>query len=384
MKVRPLALVLLAVVAVVGVACSSDDETPTATLTPRTPTATTSVEPTGTETGVVPTESATETPTATGTPTETATPTSTATATPTGTPTETPAATVSATPTPPVGPSYDDQSDPVAALASLYDAINRGEFARAYDYWEEPPAASVEDFEAGYADTAAVQLVVGVPVVEDPGAGNVFAAIPSLLVSTHTDGSQETFVGCYTMHTTNPDVDPGEDAGKWRIRSAEVAPASGNETSQLESACADYAPVTDAGEYVNRESGVGVVASLFNAINRGAFEEAYGYWEEAPGGQTEQEFEEGYADTEDVAVAVIPPTFIEGAAGSLYASIPTLLTVTKTDGSTAYFAGCYVTRRTNEGVSADPDAVLWRLYRGDVASVPDADAARLVGVCEGR
>lgn len=388
MKILPLGLSLIASAALLAAACSSDDATPTVTLTPRTPTSTasasptgTSTEPTGTATGTetaTPTESATETSTATGTATESPTPTSTGTATPTESPTRTP----SATPTPPVGPSYDDQSDPVTALASLYDAINRGEFDRAYNYWQDKPAATVEDFAAGYADTASVQLVIGVPVVEDPGAGNVFASIPALLVSTHTDGSQETFAGCYTMHTTNPGIDPSPDAGKWKIRSAEVAPASTRGTGQLESACADYAPAKDPHEYADRKSGVGVVASLFNAINRGAFQDAYGYWEEPPGGQTEQQFEAGYADTKEVDVAVIPPTFTEGAAGSLYASVPTLLIVTKTDGSTEYFAGCYVTRRTNDGISDDPDAVLWRLYQGNVASVPDADATRLLGVCD--
>jgi len=129
--------------------------------------------------------------------------------------------------------SYADQNTPVDLLASFYNAINRQEYQRAYGYWENPPT-SIDQFTQGYADTASVQLIVQLPAFVDAGAGNLHANIPTVLVATKHDGSQQLFVGCYTTHKVNiqPDV--------WHLARAIVAPAAASLdiSSTLTQACA--------------------------------------------------------------------------------------------------------------------------------------------------
>ena len=53
-------------------------------------------------------------------------------------------------------PRYlDDRSDAVSALRSLFNAINRKEYVRAYSYWEAGAQGlpSFDRFQTGYADT---------------------------------------------------------------------------------------------------------------------------------------------------------------------------------------------------------------------------------------
>ena len=56
----------------------------------------------------------------------------------------------------------DDRSGPVEVLASLFNAVNRKEYVRAYSYWENagtnPEVAPFDQFQKGYAETESVQL----------------------------------------------------------------------------------------------------------------------------------------------------------------------------------------------------------------------------------
>ncbi len=42
--------------------------------------------------------------------------------------------------------AYDNPNSPVDLLASYYNAINRGEYQRAYNYWQNAPADSYTSF----------------------------------------------------------------------------------------------------------------------------------------------------------------------------------------------------------------------------------------------
>jgi len=119
----------------------------------------------------------------------------------------------------PSTPSYASQDSPTDLLASFYNAINRQEYQRAYGYWESPPSG-YDQFVQGYADTASVQLIVQLPAFIDVGAGNAYANIPTVLIATKRDGSQQTFAGCYTTHKVNiqPDV--------WHLARARIALAA--------------------------------------------------------------------------------------------------------------------------------------------------------------
>jgi hypothetical protein len=94
-------------------------------------------------------------------------------------------------------------------LSSFYDAVNRREYARAFSYWEPEAAARelppFDQFMLGYADTMSVDLTIG-DVGTGVGAGQLYFTVPVALVSTLTDGSQQTFIGCYTLHLSRPQL----------------------------------------------------------------------------------------------------------------------------------------------------------------------------------
>jgi hypothetical protein len=109
---------------------------------------------------------------------------------------------------PPLGANnyFDDRSSPVKVLSSLFNAINRKEYARAYSYWEAGgKVASFEDFENGYTNTASVALRTGT-VQSDAGAGQLHYSVPVTLKARSSDGTSQTFVGCYLLHLANPGI----------------------------------------------------------------------------------------------------------------------------------------------------------------------------------
>jgi len=134
---------------------------------------------------------------------------------------------------------------------------------------------------------------------------------------------------------------------------------------------------TTAGEtpfYEHRDTAVNALKSYYNAINRKEYERAYSYFSGAPNPVPElappyPEFVAGYSDTVSVTLAVGKET-TGAAAGSLYSSMPVVLTAKKTDGSTAVFAGCYTLRRANEGVSPNPEDELWHIYSAQISAAP--------------
>ena len=99
----------------------------------------------------------------------------------------------------------DDRSDGVQVVRSLFNAVNRHEYARAYGYWE-PNAAQLppfDQFQQGYANTQSVQLTTGTPT-RDQGAGQTYYRVPVTLVSQLANGTTQTFVGCYILHLGSP------------------------------------------------------------------------------------------------------------------------------------------------------------------------------------
>jgi hypothetical protein len=123
-------------------------------------------------------------------------------------------------------PGYlDDRSTPEAVISSYYDAVNRREYSRAYSYWE--PAAAERElppfdvFASGYADTVAVDLTLG-DVGSGAGAGQLYYTVPVTLVASMSDGSIQTFVGCYTLHLGRPQLQAVPPFQPLGIQSASV------------------------------------------------------------------------------------------------------------------------------------------------------------------
>jgi hypothetical protein len=128
-----------------------------------------------------------------------------------------------------------------------------------------------------------------------------------------------------------------------------------------------------APKYDDRSDPVRLLTAYYNAVNRQEYQRAYGYWESPPRAQTLAQFTQGYATTKDVLLAVNSPTQFEGAAGSAYTSIPTVLVATHKDGSVHTFAGCYVARRSNVQDTG------WHIYSASIKETPaNASAAALL------
>jgi hypothetical protein len=367
---------LIVMVALTG--CVPGGSTPaTATM----PAATTAAPATPT---VAPTEVPTEAPSATAPP---ATNTVESTAIP---PTE-PAATETATGGLPPDDYRDDRSNAVAVLESYVNALNRKEYARAYGYWEENGEVEpFADFAAGFAETEAVTLETGA-LGGEGAAGNLFYTVPATLHATHSDGNTQTFVGCYTLHVSQPAVQATPPFRPLGIRSATLTEAAaGADTAALMAAtCPPAVPLTPeptppAGEvgaayYIDdRSDPAAVLRSLFNALNRHEYLRAYSYWKEGSDVGSFADFEAGYADTATVELETGEPTGDAGA-GQFNYLVPVTLRVETTGGETQTFVGCYALHLSNPGIQVDPPFVPLGIRAADVQPVAaGADPAALM------
>jgi hypothetical protein len=138
-------------------------------------------------------------------------------------------------------PDYlDDRSTPEALVKSLYNAIDRKEYARAYSYFSPPPAKSLEDYTKGFADTASVDVVTGTASSEG-AAGSVFYSLPVAIRAVDTSGADKVFAGCYTLRLANPQIQ-AEDFKPLHIEKGTLKPAEGPLEEALPERCGDGPP----------------------------------------------------------------------------------------------------------------------------------------------
>jgi hypothetical protein len=103
-------------------------------------------------------------------------------------------------------PAYlDDRSTAEAVIRSLYNAIDRKEYARAYGYFNARTAPAYEKFAAGYADTESVDVAIG-KVSAEGAAGSTYWAAPVAIRAHKTKGGTAIFAGCYTLRLAQPAI----------------------------------------------------------------------------------------------------------------------------------------------------------------------------------
>lgn len=110
-------------------------------------------------------------------------------------------------------PAYqDDRSSPAALVQSLYNAINREEYLRAWSYYGTNVSAQADDdaayadyeaFKKGYEETLAVTLLTG-EASEEGAAGTTYYYLPVAIDATNHDGSRAQFAGCFTLKQAQP------------------------------------------------------------------------------------------------------------------------------------------------------------------------------------
>jgi hypothetical protein len=337
----------------------------------------------------VPTDTLPPAPTATFAPTTAATAT-TAPSTPALTPTAgSPGATL---------PDYlYDRSTPSGLILSLFNAINRKEYLRAYSYWENPPTNSsigtFDQFQQGYQATDSVQVSLG-KISANAGAGQVYYSVPAVLKALTTSGQTQTFAGCYIVHLSQPAIQTAPPFHPLAVSSAAVKPAdnAADPNGLLPGACPSEGgspspvPTTDpntvaASNYLDdRSTAVQVLRSLFNAVNRKEYARAYAYWQN-PGTANNvppfAQFQQGYQNTASVEATFGALTDDIGA-GQIRFYVPITLTVLTTDGKTQLFAGCYQLHLSQPAVQALPPFQPLGIERASVQGVAiGADTAGL-------
>lgn len=138
-------------------------------------------------------------------------------------------------------PYQDDRSSAAALVKSLYNAVNRREYARAWSYFgERKPASDLQSFARGYATTERVDVETG-EVSEEGAAGSVFFSVPVALRATGTDGRQHVFAGCYTARLVNPAMQTDSFA-PMLIEKGSLKPADGSLSEVLPAHCGDGPP----------------------------------------------------------------------------------------------------------------------------------------------
>ena len=90
-------------------------------------------------------------------------------------------------------------------ISSLLNSLNRKEYVRAYSYWQNPSTTigTYTSYAAGFSDTGVVTAVFGT-VTSDAGAGQYNYKVPMAMKVTTPTNTKQTFVGCYTLHLSNP------------------------------------------------------------------------------------------------------------------------------------------------------------------------------------
>jgi heat shock protein HslJ len=130
-------------------------------------------------------------------------------------------------------------------------------------------------------------------------------------------------------------------------------------------------PEPENGAQDNRNDPLTTLASYYSAINARDYRRAFRFWDSPP--SSFDQFARGFADTDRVRLLVDPATGVEGAAGSVFAQIPTIVIATTRSGNERVFAGCYVMRRSNVQDRG------WQIYRADISAVePSTRLSRIL------
>lgn len=117
----------------------------------------------------------------------------------------------------------DDRSTPETLVQSYYNAINQKQYTRAYGYFSKGFAPKgYENWVNGYGETKSVSVQFG-STQPDPGAGQIYWALPVAIAALSTDGSTKVYSGCYTIHLTNPGMQTDPPFQSMSINSAKLS-----------------------------------------------------------------------------------------------------------------------------------------------------------------
>ncbi|MBV9791297.1 MAG: hypothetical protein JOZ51_24085 [Chloroflexi bacterium] len=214
----------------------------------------------------------------------------------------------------------------VQTVVTYYDAINRRSFAEAYAQWANNGAASnqtQEQFTEGFDNTVRVSLLLGNPKV-----------LSADLVEVPV-----TILGVINVPRGNPDQQVQQFQGSYRVQ------RFGNTWKLASAALGPFNGPLPPSQFA---SPINLLQSYYAAINDRQFARAYTYWNNL--GQASNlsfgDFQQGFATTGQVAITLGTPE-AEGAAGSIYITVPIVIVATQNDRSVRTYCGDYTLRGLN-------------------------------------
>ncbi|PYE89666.1 hypothetical protein C7477_103175 [Phyllobacterium leguminum] len=108
-----------------------------------------------------------------------------------------------------------------------------------------------------------------------------------------------------------------------------------------------------AGYLDDRSSPEALIRSYYNAVNRQEYARAYSYYSEEGREPDFDKYAKGYQNTKSVEIK-LGKAQPDGAAGSIYWSLPIAVKSVSTDGKDTVFTGCYTLRLANPANQAVP------------------------------
>ncbi|MEX6508311.1 hypothetical protein [Jiella sp. M17.18] len=121
----------------------------------------------------------------------------------------------------------DNRSTAVTLVRSLYNAVNRHEYLRAWSYFADSAGqGSFDSFAKGYENTKKVRVKFGKPM-DDGAAGSIYTNLPVVVEATTTDGKKTVFSGCYETRLVQPAVQATPPFKPLQIVKAKLQPATG-------------------------------------------------------------------------------------------------------------------------------------------------------------
>jgi len=138
-------------------------------------------------------------------------------------------------------PYLDDRSSPEAVVRSLYNAIGRHDYARAWSYFgDAKPAKDFDSFAKGYDNTESIELKVG-NISEEGAAGSIYYGVPVAIRAADKKGEQTVFAGCYTLRQVNAEIqEPPFDP--IHIEKGELKPSTTGLDEAVPESCGDGPP----------------------------------------------------------------------------------------------------------------------------------------------
>ncbi|HMN53114.1 MAG TPA: hypothetical protein PKC32_02855 [Sphingopyxis sp.] len=129
---------------------------------------------------------------------------------------------------------------------------------------------------------------------------------------------------------------------------------------------ADCRPAPDS-----KAAAIAVVKLYYSALAAGDYDTAWLQWgENGPPKQTPDGFRAGFAHTRATRVTIGTVGDAEGAAGSIYLTVPVTVDATLDTGASQRFGGDYVLRRVNDVDGASTDQLRWHITSAKLRPLP--------------